>query len=60
VCGITGRKSGKPATPSLPLLSKACVNGGLISHCGFGFHTAAPLIALVYLCCSGIRIDLPR
>jgi lipopolysaccharide/colanic/teichoic acid biosynthesis glycosyltransferase len=24
------------------------------------FHSAAPLIALVYLCCSGIVIDLPR
>jgi hypothetical protein len=26
----------------------------------FGFHSAAPLIALVYLCCSNILIDLPR
>ena len=32
----------------------------LISHHSFGFHSAAPLIALVYLCCSGIVIDLPR
>ena len=32
----------------------------LISHRSFGFHSAAPLIALVYLCCSGIVIDLPR
>jgi transposase len=32
----------------------------LISHRSFGFHSAAPLIALVYLCCSGILIDLPR
>jgi transposase len=32
----------------------------LISHRSFGFHSAAPLIALVYLCCSGIIIDLPR
>ena len=32
----------------------------LISHRSFGFHSAAPLIALVYLCCSGIRIALPR
>jgi hypothetical protein len=23
-------------------------------------HSAQPLIALVYLCCSGIVIDLPR
>jgi len=32
----------------------------LISHRSFGFHSAAPLIALVYLCCSGLVIDLPR
>jgi transposase len=32
----------------------------LISHRSFGFHSAAPLIALVYLCCSGIVIELPR
>jgi transposase len=31
----------------------------LISHRSFGFHSAAPLIALVYLCCGGIIIDLP-
>jgi transposase len=32
----------------------------LISHRSFGFHSAAPLIALVHLCCSGITIRLPR
>jgi len=32
----------------------------LISHRAFGFHTPEPLIALVYLCCAGITIDLPR
>jgi transposase len=32
----------------------------LISHRSFGFHSAAPLIALIYLCCAGITIDLPR
>src|SRR4051794_9325569 len=32
----------------------------LISHRSFGFHSAPPLIALVYLCCAGIAIDLPR
>jgi transposase len=32
----------------------------LISHRSFGFHSAAPLIALIYLCCTGILIDLPR
>ncbi len=32
----------------------------LISHRSFGFHSAAPLIALVYLCCTRIVINLPR
>jgi transposase len=32
----------------------------LISHRSFGFYSAAPLIALVYLCCTGIIIPLPR
>jgi len=32
----------------------------LISHRSFGFHSAAPLIALVYLCCTRILIPLPR
>jgi transposase len=32
----------------------------LISHRSFGFHSADPLIALVYLCCTRIIIDLPR
>jgi transposase len=31
----------------------------LISHRSFGFHSPDPLIALVYLCCSRITIDLP-
>jgi transposase len=31
----------------------------LISHRSFGFHSAAALIALVYLCCGGIEISLP-
>ena len=32
----------------------------LISHRSFGFHTPAPLIALVYLCCAGLHVPLPR
>ena len=32
----------------------------LISHRAFGFHSSDPLIALVYLCCAGIVIELPR
>lgn len=45
--------------------SSACCEGlnskiRLISHRAFGFHSPDPLIALVYLCCAGITIDLPR
>src|SRR4051812_36875218 len=32
----------------------------LISHRSFGFHSPAALIALIYLCCTGTVIDLPR
>jgi transposase len=32
----------------------------LINHRSFGFHSADPLIALVYLCCAGITTHLPR
>jgi transposase len=32
----------------------------LISHRAFGFHSADPLIALVYLCCARLTIELPR
>ena len=32
----------------------------LITHRSFGFHSAAPLIALIYLCCTHTTIDLPR
>jgi transposase len=32
----------------------------LISHRSFGFHSAPPLIALVYLCRTSILIPLPR
>jgi transposase len=32
----------------------------LISHRSYGFHSANALIALVYLCCTGIIIELPR
>ena len=32
----------------------------LLSHRSFGFHSATPLIALIYLCCSDLTITLPR
>ena len=31
----------------------------LLSHRSFGFHGPEPLIALIYLCCTGLVIDLP-
>jgi transposase len=31
----------------------------LINHRGYGHHTAAAVIAMIYLCCSGITIALP-
>ena len=31
----------------------------LINHRGYGHHTAAAVIAMIYLCCSGITIELP-
>jgi transposase len=32
----------------------------LISHRSFGFHSPWPLIALIYLCCAGVQVPLPR
>ena len=32
----------------------------LTSHHSFAFHSADPLIALGYLCCTRIVIELPR
>ena len=32
---------------------------GVLKHRAYGFHSAAALIALVYLCCSHVAIDLP-
>jgi transposase len=31
----------------------------LLSHRSFGFHSAQPMIALVYLCCAGLQLELP-
>ncbi len=31
----------------------------LINHRSYGFHSAEPLIALIYLCCGAITIQLP-
>ena len=32
----------------------------LISHRAYGFHSANALIAMIYLCCSGVQIALPH
>jgi transposase len=32
----------------------------LISHRAHGFHSVDALIAMIYLCCAGIQIDLPH
>jgi transposase len=31
----------------------------LINHRGYGHHTATAIIAMIYLCCGGLTIDLP-
>ena len=31
----------------------------LINHRGYGHHTPAALIAMIYLCCGGITVQLP-
>jgi transposase len=31
----------------------------LINHRGYGHHSAAAIIAMIYLCCGGITINLP-
>jgi len=72
---VYGRSSGSPAPSAATAsaspsairlgLSNARHEGlnskiRLISHRAFGFHSPEPLIALVYLCCSGVTITLPR
>ena len=32
---------------------------GVIKHRAYGFHSAAALIAMVFLCCSGIQVAMP-
>jgi transposase len=31
----------------------------LINHRGYGHHSAAAVIGMIYLCCGGITITLP-
>lgn len=32
----------------------------LVNHRGYGHHSAAALIAMIYLCCGGISSRCPR
>jgi hypothetical protein len=32
----------------------------LINHRGYGHHSAAAIIAMIYLCCGGITLSYPR
>jgi len=32
---------------------------GVIKHHAYGFHSASALIAMVFLCCSGIQVSYP-
>ncbi len=31
----------------------------LINHRGYGHHSAAAVISMIYLCCGGITVELP-
>jgi len=31
----------------------------LINHRGYGHHSPAALISMIYLCCGGITVELP-
>jgi len=31
----------------------------LINHRGYGHHAAEAIIAMIYLCCGGLTIELP-
>jgi len=31
----------------------------MINHRGYGHHSVATLTAMIYLCCSGIQLELP-
>ena len=62
------RPSGPTATASWPPSSWACPTPSskalnskirLINHRGYGHHSAAALIAMIYLCCGGITVELP-
>jgi transposase len=63
-CTIRKHKSGVLAAIELGLsngrLEALNSKVRLISHRAYGFHSADALIAMIYLCCSGIQITLPH
>ncbi|MSP16962.1 MAG: ISL3 family transposase, partial [Myxococcales bacterium] len=32
---------------------------GVLKHRAYGFHSAAALIAMIFLCCTKISVELP-
>lgn len=34
-------------------------HGRLINHRGYGHHSATAVVAMIYLCCGGITVELP-
>jgi hypothetical protein len=55
ICGPATRA--RTPRPTRSWLSNSKVR--LLSHRSFGFHGPAPLIALIYLCCSRLTISPP-
>ncbi len=44
---------------SLDARLKAQQPDPLINHRGYGHHSAAAVISMIYLCCGGITVELP-
>ena len=51
------RRSAAHPQPGLQITTNSKTR--LINHRGYGHHTPAALIAMIYLCCGGITIQLP-
>ena len=60
--------SGSTASACSPLSSSVCPiqssrdstpRSASFNHRGYGRHSAAEVIAMVYLCCGGISVELP-
>ena len=51
-------KAGEPGAVGAALARLAEEGSEVLAHGAFGFYSAAALLALVYLCCSGIHVPL--